>query len=103
MGEAKRKREAGPPENPRHLEKTFRGMVAMVWPGAPEEQVRELRVAFFGGAAALFGAMWMKSDMTQDEPTDADMQMMEHLQFEMDEAAMGVMSEMATVKGGGNG
>lgn len=105
MGEAKRKRDASgpPPANPRHLDRAFRGFVEMVWKGAPPDQVKELRIAFFAGAMSYATTVMTKSDLGGDEPTDADMQLMDHLQFELEEAAMDAMMGIVTTGGSGRG
>lgn len=51
-------------------------------PHAPEVQITEMRRAFFGGAAALFGVMMSKLD-PGDEPTDRDMAQMDAIDQEL--------------------
>ena len=52
--------------------------------GASEIQVKDLRNAFYGGAATLWQII-MVGLTPSSEPTDQDMHMMENLQQELDE------------------
>lgn len=59
---------------------TFREQVLS--PDAPEVQLVEMRRAFFGGAAALFGVMMTRLD-PGEEPTEADMAQMQAIDDEI--------------------
>jgi hypothetical protein len=53
-------------------------------PDAPPDQVREMRMAFFGGAQHLFGTIMSILD-PGNEPTDADMRRMDLIDKELKE------------------
>ena len=66
------------------IEAGFVGLrLAAFPPDVSDLQVREMRMAFFAGAAHLFNSIM--NVMTEDrEPTDADMKSMELIQKELD-------------------
>lgn len=61
--------------------KSYRRLVVPA--DASETQVAETRQAFFSGAAILFESIMLALDPGED-PTDADLSMMENIQAELD-------------------
>lgn len=55
------------------IDMCFKEFQRSVYPGAPQDQVAELRVAFMAGAAELYSVLVFGSDMGTDDVTDADM------------------------------
>lgn len=65
------------------IEKAWQGYrITCVPPLAGEEQLRATRWAFFSGAAILFRSI-MSQMSGDEEPTDADMQVMTDIQEEL--------------------
>lgn len=53
------------------------------WKTIPREQVRQLRMAFFGGAQHLFGSLMTMLDDDR-EPTERDLRRMDLISHELD-------------------
>lgn len=71
-------------DTPRMLDREFRSLVkACDIEDAPEEQLRECRRFFFAGARAYSSLIMTFADQG-DEPTDADMALMDALEAEME-------------------
>ena len=58
--------------------------LACMAPDAPPDQVREMRMAFFGGAQHLFASIMIALD-PEAEPTEADMRRMDLIDRELRE------------------
>lgn len=66
------------------IRKCFNEFARLVYPGAPEDQLRELRTAFFAGAAELH-AMMLYGSSEGMEVSDRDMEFMAGIVAEMEE------------------
>lgn len=53
------------------------------WKSLPREQIKQLRMAFFGGAQHLFGSIMTMLD-PGSEPTERDLRRMELISHELD-------------------
>lgn len=65
---------------------------------APPDQLREMRMAFFGGAQHLLGSMMTFLD-PGEEPTDADMKRMDMIHDELDAFIKDFALHHTTTKG----
>lgn len=72
------------------LDKQWRSFAERVMPaGAPLIQHQECRRAFYAGAQAFFGIVMTEAE-AGDEPTDADMDMIQSLDDELQQFARDV-------------
>jgi len=67
-------------------------------PDVPELQLREMRMAFFAGAAHLFGSIMNIMD-EGDEPTDRDMNRMSLIAAELEAFNRDIQTRYATSRG----
>ena len=75
----------------RHCFKAFR---EKVYPGAPPDQIRELKVSFYAGAAELFNVMLAGYELDgTDEPTETDMDYIAGISEELDDFYRKVVAE----------
>jgi biotin synthase-like enzyme len=66
------------------IEAGFAGLRAMAIPvDAPQEQIEDMRMAFFAGAQYLFSSILTMLD-PEEEPTEADLEMMSNIHEEME-------------------
>lgn len=68
----------------RLLATVFAEFADTVYPDAPPDQLRELRVAFFAGAAELHALQTYIFDVDTPEPTDSDMRFLSNLLNEIE-------------------
>lgn len=68
----------------RLVEECFKEFISMVYTGAPQDQVQELRVVFFAGAAELSAMQMYALDPEQKDVTDEDMELMTHILDEIE-------------------
>jgi hypothetical protein len=81
----------------RYIEKSWQVFHVVAFPGAPEEQLIELRKAFFAGAAVLFKiAMGGVSD--GDEITESDERFMGDISNEIEEFGVQLDREVLGLK-----
>jgi hypothetical protein len=57
---------------------------SVIPPDAPEDQLREMRMAFFAGAQHLFGSIMTVLD-PESEPTEADLKRMDNINNELND------------------
>jgi hypothetical protein len=60
---------------------------------APEDQLREMRIAFFAGAQHLFGSIMTILD-PDDEPTAADLKRLDDINDELNDFLADIMKAM---------
>ena len=65
---------------------------------APEDQIREMRIAFFAGAQHVFSSIMNVLD-PGEEPTEKDMKRMDHLHNELQRFAADFYARNVTTKG----
>lgn len=68
----------------RLVERCFREFQAKVYAGAPPEQIKELRVAFFAGAAELNTMLVYASDTETEDATDEDLALLSGINDEIE-------------------
>lgn len=66
------------------IDEAFKVFQRAVYPGAPPDQIREMRVCFFAGAAEIFALQQASLD-EGNEPTDEDMEFMSQWVAELEE------------------
>ncbi len=76
------------------IDECFKVFVAHVYPGAGPDQMREMRVCFFAGAAELFAIMNAGLDDGLDE-TDGDLRFMEQWVNELEVFHQKTMATMS--------
>lgn len=57
---------------------------------APDEQISDMKKAFYAGALSLFNTLVYNVDQASDEPTDKDMQMAQDIDDELEEFFAGI-------------
>lgn len=67
------------------IDRCFKEFQREVYPGAPQDQVHELRVAFFAGAAELHAVQLYGAETGSIEPTDEDMELMSGIAEEIEQ------------------
>lgn len=67
------------------IDTCFNEFQKIVYPGAPADQVDQLRVAFIAGAAEFYAVMMYGADMASDEATDSDLELMNGVSDEISE------------------
>jgi hypothetical protein len=66
---------------------------SVISPDAPDDQLREMRLAFFAGAQHLFGSMMTILD-PDAEPTEDDLKRMENINTELNNFLHVMVQEM---------
>jgi hypothetical protein len=66
------------------VDQCFKEFQRAVYPGAPQDQVREMRTCFFAGAAELVAMITYGADTATDDATDEDLMFMQNIHEEIE-------------------
>ena len=84
MSQAARPRIIKLAERGKLVDECFKEFQRQVFPGAPQDQVAEMRVCFYAGAAELNAMLFYAMDPSHSDPTDQDMQLLDNINGELE-------------------